>query len=247
MIPFLSAVWSDLILISYAVPDAALEPYLAPGLEPDRWEGSAWCSLVAFDFTQTRVLGWSVPYPRSLCDFAEFNLRLYVRRGGQRGVVFVRELAPNPLTCGLARLLYNEPYTAVPITSRVTQVGDLRRVRHDFVVDGRPQMAAVSARGPAALPPPDGFEAWVKEQEAGFGRSRFGGQATGFRVWHPPWRTYPVESFDLAVDFGRLYGDRWRSLQGRAPDSVTLAEGSQIAIYPNETYPNETYPTDKRP
>ena len=147
MTPFLTAVWSDLILISYAVPDEALTPYLAPGLEPDRWEGSAWCSLVAFNFEQARVLGWSVPYPRSLCDFPEFNLRLYVTQGGRRGVVFVRELAPNPLVCGLAKLLYNEPYTAVPITSRVTQVGDLRRVRHDFVVDGKPQMVAVSARG----------------------------------------------------------------------------------------------------
>ena len=147
MTPFLTAVWSDLLLISYAVPDEALTPYLALGLEPDRWEGSAWCSLVAFNFERARVLGWSVPYPRSLCDFPEFNLRLYVTQGGQRGVVFVRELAPNPLVCGLAKLLYNEPYTAVPMTSRVTQVGDLRRVRHDFVVDGKPQMVAASARG----------------------------------------------------------------------------------------------------
>ena len=45
MNPFLTAVWSDLILLSYAVPDEVLTPYLPPGLELDRWEGSAWCSL----------------------------------------------------------------------------------------------------------------------------------------------------------------------------------------------------------
>ena len=82
MTPFLTAVWSDLLLISYAVPDEALTPYLSPGLEPDRWEGSAYCSLVGFNFEQTRVLGWSVPYPKSLCDFPEFNLRL-VRPAGR--------------------------------------------------------------------------------------------------------------------------------------------------------------------
>jgi len=233
MTPFLAAVWSDLLLISYAVPDAALTPYLTPGLEPDHWEGSAWCSLVAFNFEQTRALGWSVPYPKSLCDFPEFNLRLYVRQGDRRGVVFVREFAPNPLVCGLAKLLYNEPYTAVPITSRVTQIGDLRRVRHDFVVDGRAQMVAVSARAPAMEPAQDTFETWVKEQEAGFGRPR-GGRLTAYRVWHPVWRTYPVADYQLAVDFAHLYGERWRFLQGRPPDSVVLAEGSQIAIYPNE-------------
>ena len=235
MTPFLTAVWSDLILISYAVPDEALTPYLSPGLEPDRWEGSAYCSLVGFNFEQTRVLGWSVPYPKSLCDFPEFNLRLYVRQGDKRGVVFVRELAPNPLVCGLARLLYNEPYSAVPMTSRVTQVGDVRRVRHDFTVDGKAQSVAVTAVGEAALPPQDSFEAWVKEQPMGFDRSRFGGRATAFRVWHPPWRTYPVETYDMNVDFAHLYGERWGFLQGRTPDSVVLAEGSQIAIYPNET------------
>ncbi len=233
MTPFLTAVWSDLILISYAVPDEALMPYLSPGLEPDCWEGSAWCSLVAFNFEQTRVLGWSVPYPRSLCDFPEFNLRLYVRQGDRRGVVFVREFAPNPVVCGLAKLLYNEPYTAVPITSRVTQISDLRRVRHDFVVDGRAQMVAVSARTPAMEPAQDTFETWVKEQDAGFGRTR-GGRLTAYRVWHPAWRTYAVEDYQLDVEFTHLYGDRWRFLQGRTPDSVVLAKGSQIAIYPNE-------------
>jgi len=235
MTPFLTAVWSDLILMSYAVPDDVLLPYLSPGLELDRWEGSAWCSLVAFDFTQTRVLGWSVPYPKSLCDFPEFNLRIYVTQKGQRGVVFVRELAPSPVVCGLATLLHNEPYTAVPITSRVTQIGAVRRVRHDFVVEGQAQMIAVSARGPAQLPPDDSFETWVKEQEAGFNRSRFGGAVTGFRVWHPPWRVYPVEDYSLKIGFAQLYGSRWRFLHGKTPDSVVLAEGSQIAIYPNET------------
>lgn len=234
MTPFMTAVWSDLILMSYAVPPEALAPYLTEGLEPDLWEGSAWCSLVAFNFEQARVLGWSVPYPKSLCDFPEFNLRLYVRQGERRGVVFVRELAPSPLVCGLAKLLYNEPYTAVPITSRVTEVGDLRRVRHDFVVDGKPQWIGVTARGQARLAPKDSFEHWVKEQPAGFNRSR-GGKLTDFHVNHPEWRTYAVEDYGVGVDFGQLYGDGWQFLQDRTPDSVVLAEGSHIKIYPNKT------------
>ncbi len=234
MTPFLTAVWSDLILLSYAVPDEILTPYLTPGLELDRWEGSAWCSLVAFNFEQARVLGWSVPYPRSLCDFPEFNLRFYARQGSRRGVVFVREFAPSPLVCGLANLLYNEPYTAVPMTSRVSQIGDLRRVRHDFVVDGQPQMVAATAQGRATEPSADSFEAWVKEQEAGFNRSRRAA-LTAFRVWHPAWRIYPVQNYQMRVDFARLYGEQWRFLQNQRPDSVVLAEGSQIAIYPNET------------
>jgi len=104
MTPFLTALWTDLALASYAVPDDVLLPLLPPGLALDKREGSAWCSLVGFDFSQMRVLGWSVPSFFGVCDFPEFNLRFYVREGERRGVVFVRELVPTPLIAFAARL-----------------------------------------------------------------------------------------------------------------------------------------------
>lgn len=238
MTPFLTAVWSDLILASYAVPDEALASYLRPGLTLDRWQGSAWCSLVAFDFRHTRVLGVHAPPYSTLRDFPEFNLRFYAREGDRRGVVFVRELVPNAFVAGAARTIYNEAYHTARMTSRVTQAGDVRRVRHDFVVGGKRHLIAVTARGPATAPPEDGFETWAKEQAWGFGRLR-NGSPTRYRVAHPTWRTYALQQCDLNVDMETLYGPTWRFLQGRAPDSVVLAEGSAVAVYPNES------PTEK--
>ena len=60
----------------------------------------------------------------------------------------------------------------------------------------------------------------MKEQEAGFNRQRFGGQTTGFRVWHPAWRVYPVGEYTMDIDFAHLYGPQWGFLQSREPDSV---------------------------
>ena len=234
MTPFLTAVWSDLILASYAVPDEALTPYLRPGLTLDRWQGSAWCSLVAFDFRQTCVLGVHAPPSTTLRDFPEFNLRFYVREGDRRGVVFVRELVPNGFVAGVARAVYNEPYSLARMTSRVTQVGDMRRVRHDFTFGGKRHLIAVTTHGPAAVPPEDGFETWIKEQAWGFGRLR-SGSPTRYRVAHPTWRTYGVEQCDLSVDFEALYGPAWGFLQDQSPDSAVLAEGSAVAVYPNES------------
>jgi hypothetical protein len=34
---FVTAVWSDLVIVSYAVPDAILLPLVPPGLTLDRW------------------------------------------------------------------------------------------------------------------------------------------------------------------------------------------------------------------
>ncbi len=99
-------------------------------------------------------------------------------------------------------------------------------------------MVAVTGQGSARESDADGFETWVKEQPMGFNRTR-GGKLTAFRVWHPAWRMYPIEDYQLSVNFRLLYGERWRFLQERTPDSVVLAEGSQIAIYPNE---NRTMP-----
>lgn len=233
MPPFLTAVWSDLILASYAVPDEALTPYLRPGLELDRWQDSVWCSLVAFDFRRTRVLGVHAPPKTTLRDFPEVNLRFYVREGDQRGVMFVRELVPNAFVAGVARTVYNEPYRVARMTSRVTQLGDLRRVRHDFAFGDKRHVIAVTARGPAAVPGEEDFATWVKEQAWGFGRLRYG-KPTRYHVAHPPWRTYAIEHCDLAVNLETLYGPTWRFLQGQTPDSVVLAEGSAIAVYPNE-------------
>ncbi len=231
MKPFLTAVWSDLILASYPVPDDVLTPYLRPGLTPDRWQGSAWCSLVAFDFRRTTVLGVPMPPGLGVQEFPEFNLRVYAREGERRGVVFVRELVPSVLLAGAAWLTYNEPYRATRMTSRVTPVGDLRRVRHDFTWQGRPQTIAVSARGAAQVPAEDTFAHWVKEQSWGFGRGR-GGAAIRYHVQHPTWRTYPIEECCIRVETGRLYGARWQFLETQAPDSVVLAEGSAVSIDP---------------
>jgi uncharacterized protein YqjF (DUF2071 family) len=69
---FLRAHWSNLVLASFAVPPELLRPRLPAGLELDTRDGSAFCSLVAFEFLRTRVLG--VPWP-GFRDFPEWTKR----------------------------------------------------------------------------------------------------------------------------------------------------------------------------
>src|SRR3954471_19004784 len=113
---FLTARWSNLCLLTYAVPPALLEPRLPRGLSLDLRDGQAFVSLVAFDFLDTRVLG--VPWP-GYRNFPEINLRFYVRHREERGVVFVREFVPRRLVAFLARAIYGEPYVAARMTSQI--------------------------------------------------------------------------------------------------------------------------------
>jgi uncharacterized protein YqjF (DUF2071 family) len=234
MKPFLTAQWKNLLFFNYAVSDATLAPYLPPHLELDRWEGKAYVSIVAFDFTNTRIRGMGVPNLPGLRDFPELNLRFYVRQGDKRGVMFIREIVPNPLVAGLARVWYNEPYVAAKLTRTIgLENSGERTERHTLVWQGSEQAVAVAVLNQPQIPSEDDFSAWVMNIPWGFGQ-RPGNRPIRFRVQHPPWRTLPVTGCEITLDFAALYGDRWNFLRDRAADSVIFAEGSPVTVYANE-------------
>lgn len=233
--PFLTAQWRNLVLVSYAVGDELLLPYLPVGLVLDRFRGWACCSLVAFDFLDTRVRG--VRWPGSV-NFPEVNLRYYVRdpRTGRRGVSFVREFVPRRGVAWIARRLYNEPYVRVAMRSEVLRTEGEIEVAHRWRYKGREHSVRVrGAQPPHRSPQPaeDSPEHWFKEHEWGYGRDRAGRLVT-YCVDHPVWEVHRVGSVELNVDFAALYGERWRVLNGGAPINVTLAAGSKVAVYPKE-------------
>jgi len=187
---------------------------------------------VAFDFRHARVLGLTSPVPPGLCTFPEVNLRFYARKGDdQCGVVFIAELVPNPFVAWAANASYNEHYTTVRMTSRATVVGPLRRVRHDIVACGKRHTVAATGLGEARHFASGSSSEFFTNRAWGFGISRFGKPIT-YRVMHPSWRTFPVDDIFVDVDFTALYGTPWSALTNRAPDSVILAEGSEVAVYP---------------
>jgi uncharacterized protein len=225
--PFLTAVWENLFLANFAVPDELLIGRLPRDLRLDRWDGRAFVSLVAFDFRDTRVFGFGWPGYR---QFPEINLRTYVRRGDDRGVVFIREFVGLRLVAGLARWLYNEPYRVVPLTSSVTKSEKTITLEHRLWARDRAHTIRTTGALPARTPGADTVEHFFKEQRWGFGRTR-GGKTLRYDVEHPVWDTYSVQDYSIDVDWGALYGPEWAFLTKATPESVLLAAGSAVAVY----------------
>jgi uncharacterized protein len=226
--PFLTARWTNVLLATFAVSPELLIARIPEGLELDLREGQAYVSLVCFDFVDTRVLG--IPWP-GFRHFSEVNLRFYVRRGEERGVVFVREFVPNRFVAWLARTLYNEPYVATTMRSAVANEPERIRVEHRLSFAGRTHTVFAVADKPAYVPEPTSVEAFFKEHHWGYGKTRRG-RTLRYHVWHPVWAVYPVRETHIDLDWSAVYGPEWSVLQGATPVSTVLAVGSAVAVYP---------------
>src|SRR5881398_871727 len=53
--PFLIAHWSNVVLLTFEAPEELVRAQVAPGVEPDRWNGKTHVSLVALEMRDARL------------------------------------------------------------------------------------------------------------------------------------------------------------------------------------------------
>ncbi len=71
-------------------------------------------------------------------------------------------------------------------------------------------------------------EEFIAEHYWGYSQSRK--QTFEYEVKHPKWKIYPVTEFSINLDFESNYGRDFEILNHQKPQSVLLAEGSEIAV-----------------
>jgi uncharacterized protein YqjF (DUF2071 family) len=104
--------WRELLFLHWPVPAQVLEPLLPPELEVDSFEGQVYIGLVPFLMRDARPRFLPDIGLRHLTDdFAEINVRTYVRhRGGSPGVWFFSLDAASLPAVIAARLWFKLPY-----------------------------------------------------------------------------------------------------------------------------------------
>ena len=231
--PFLIAQWVNLILMSWQVEPARLFPYLPGGTTLDLFDNTAYLTMIAFEFRQTSIRGIRVP---GHVNFPELNLRFYARARGNRGVVFIREFVPRPLIAWVARTVYHEPYDYCRLRHDVESTPETVRVTHTVKHHGYTYAIQVEGHNQPYLPPPTSLEHHLKEHGRGYGTSRVGTTVT-YGVAHRFWLVYPLSRFHYTIDMAKLYGQEWAFLNDQAPANVTLAQGSDVQVFPPTTLP----------
>ena len=149
--PFWEAEWRNLALFNYEDDPVLLEPFVPAGTELDAWKGKTFVSVVGFLFLETRLKGVQIPFHGS---FEEVNLRFYVRREVEgevrRAVTFIKEFVPKPAVSILARLFYNENYSAVPMSHSFEGLDDETTSSRSLPYSWRPAGSGSPVSGAAA-------------------------------------------------------------------------------------------------
>ncbi|MGW0390423.1 YqjF family protein [Streptomyces sp. NPDC003042] len=111
-LPMLTMHWRYQTMVHWRCPEEAVQALLPPALRADLFDGSAWVSITPFVMSDVKLVGL-LTLPRS--DFAETNLRTYVRRpDGSGGLWFLSLDVANPLM--LAARCVGVPYHLADLT-----------------------------------------------------------------------------------------------------------------------------------
>ena len=219
-------------MLSYPIEPQVLAKHVPRGTELDAWQGTTYVSLVAFQFLNTKVKGFALPFHR---HFEEINLRFYVRyrspEGWRRGVVFVREVVPRWAIASVAKWLYNENYVACPTRSAWTEPTEVAVGAVEYGWRHRGAWLSLSAQvsGQSQAIRMGSQEEFITEHYWGYSSQRDGGTVE-YQVEHPKWQVWSASEARVDGDVTSFYGAEFASVFAGAPSSAFVADGSPVVV-----------------
>jgi hypothetical protein len=180
-------------------------------------------------FLNTKVKGCKLP---GHINFEEVNLRYYVKHQNgdevRRGVGFIKEIVPKTLIASLARIIYKEPYQALPMKHSWLEENELN-IEYKWKLKENWNSVSVKAET-HSFPSNEKSEAdFITERYWGY--TKINNKKTNeYEVQHPTWEIYNVLDSMINVDFQESYGRDFEFLNNQKPKSVILAEGSKISV-----------------
>ncbi len=226
---FLRANWENLIMANYEIEPSTLAPYLPKGVELDFYNNKTYVSLVGFMFKNTRLFGLPIPFFGS---FEEINLRFYVRkienRKIKKGVVFINETVPFKIVALLANKLYKEHYISIP-TKNSIDITENKDIKFEWKINNRWNSLAVKSDTNKYKIEQGTIEEFIFERYFGF--TKLSASSTQeYKIHHPKWMTHKILNSKIDCDFKSMYGDAFSILNNQTPESILLAEGSQVSV-----------------
>tara|TARA_Y100000385_G_scaffold286046_1_gene347221 strand:- start:6027 stop:6740 length:714 start_codon:yes stop_codon:yes gene_type:complete len=227
---FLNAEWRQLAMANYTIDPSILKKHLPAGTEIDLFEGKCYISLIGFMFLNTKLLGVKIPFHT---NFEEVNLRFYVKRFEnniwKRGVVFIKEIVPKPALTFIANNIYNEHYETLPMNHHWKKTNSNRTVSYQWKKNNIWYSFMVRAALMSSIIKSNSEVEFITEHYWGYAKVSEN-ETNEYEVTHPRWEHYLIDHFEIKVNFEAVYGPEFEFLNRMNPNSVILANGSEITV-----------------
>lgn len=231
-------------MLNYEIDPEVLKPLVPRGTELDFFDGHCFVSIVGFLYRDTRIMGFAIPGHR---NFAELNLRFYIRRwcdeGCRRGVAFVKEIVPRRAVAIVARTVYDENFVTRPmrytIETDISEPASASRVEYSWWEGQRWQGLTLTTESVAEFPSVGSEAEFITEHYWGY-TARRDGTTSEYRVAHRQWRIQSATTANFDCDLASVYGQNFADYLSERPSSAFLAEGSAVEVYPGRRLPSDS-------
>jgi uncharacterized protein len=183
--------WNDLLFMHWRVDAERLRPLIPAPFVLDLFEGQAWVAVVPFFMTNVAPRG--VPAMPWFSEFAELNVRTYVRVGDRPGVFFFSLDAASAMAVRTARSMLNLPYysATMQVTARATAIDyESRRTGSDPAAEF---VATYEPTGPADTAAPGSLDYFLTERYCLYHHDH-GGSPYRLEIHHGPWALQPARA-----------------------------------------------------
>jgi hypothetical protein len=129
----------------------------------------------------------------------------------------------------LANKLYNEHYIAIPTRHRINLGAEIKSIKYDWKINDVWNNISVEASIESREMLQGSLEEFIFEHYYGYTKIS-DSESQEYRINHPRWRVNNVNNSSVQCDFAQMYGPDFGALSHQTPESVIIAEGSDISV-----------------
>jgi hypothetical protein len=135
---------------------------------------------------------------------------------------------PKPALTFVANVIYNENYETMPMSHHWEETNEKISVEYRWKKKTWHSIKATASNSLQAIQA-GSEEEFITEHYWGY--TQFDEKETSeYQVEHTRWDVYPVNDYQVDVNFSSIYGSHFKILNELTPKSVFLAEGSEVKV-----------------
>ncbi|MBA2563467.1 MAG: DUF2071 domain-containing protein, partial [Chitinophagaceae bacterium] len=149
--------------------------------------------------------------------------------GWRRGVTFIKEIVPKHALTLFANTIYKEKYVTLPMKHHWSIQENLLEISYSWKLNQIWNSFSLKADPTSVELKANSEEEFITEHYWGY-TPLIKNKCSEYGVEHPRWKTYNVKEYKIEVLFDKVYNKDFLFLNSQTPDSVMLAEGSEIVV-----------------